>query len=295
VKKEKNKASAKATGAKKTKSESAPTEKKEGKRRRGIGGFACAVLSLFLFLAIAVGAGHGIRRGYRRVRGYIAATHQLQTVHIVGNKTMGKGTVLRLLQLPRSIPLEEIDVHLCRRRLLACPQISAAQVERAYPHALRLRIVERVPVLRLPRPEGGETPLVAADGMVFLPLDPVDWQRLPLLRGVTGVAGKPLEGISELCQALRTAAEVDGPLVASWRIITVDPGPSHQLDCFEVQCPEVQHLRLRVDDLPRQLEELHYLIEDFRRKKQIPIGRVDLTVPGKAYVKAGPQWTRMGE
>jgi cell division septal protein FtsQ len=270
-------------------------EKKEKKKKGGIGGLARAVLSLSLLLAVAVTVGRGVRMGYRRVHGHIIAAHRLQTVHIVGNKILSKDAVLRLLQLPRPIALEEIDVRLCRRRLLACPQILSAQVERAYPNGLRLRIGERVPVLRLPRLESGETPLVAADGMVFLAAESANWQHLPLLRGMTGVVGKKLDGIPELCQALRSAAELDAPLAAAWRSVALDPGSLDHPDCFEVQCPEIQHLRLRLDDLPRQLEELRYLLDDLRRKKQLPAGRVDLTIPGKAYVKANPQWTRMGE
>ncbi|MDR2030271.1 MAG: FtsQ-type POTRA domain-containing protein [Puniceicoccales bacterium] len=266
-------------------------------KRKKVGGFARVILTLFAALAIAIAVGRGVRIGYHRVRSHIAVAHRLRTVHIVGNRALAKDTIVRLLKLPRQISLEEIDVRLCRRRLLACPQIAAAQVERSYPDDLRLRIVERVPVLRLPPLDDGETLLVAADGMVFVALDPppANWQDLPLLRGMAGaVVGRTLAGVAELCQALRAAAEIDGQLVASWRVITVEPGMENFLDCFEVQCPDVQHLRLRMDNLPQQLEELGYILADWRKKKLLPLSRVDLTIPGKAYVKPGHFFGKIG-
>jgi cell division septal protein FtsQ len=260
---------------------------KAAPRRRARGKLLLFALALLAIGLSSVKMGACLRR---KVRSHIASQQQLTAVHVLNvGGGLRRDDIIQLLRLPAQPNLTEIDVRHCRRLLLHCPQIAGAQVELIHPHELRVRVVERVPQFRLMPSEGCPPPVVAADGVVFAGkgLDPEALRKLPILRG-WGAEEKNLPFIPELSQALREANRINPSLVATWLAFTVtreDFTPAGKLECFEVQSLAIQRIRLRSDNLPQQLEELAFILDGARRRRQLPIARVDLTVAGRAFVK----------
>jgi hypothetical protein len=103
-------------------------------------------------------------------------------IHQIDTQTDG---VLSLEQIRRwaGVKLDEnllaLDLSRVRRDLEAIPTIKSAAIERVLPHTLRIRISEREPIAQFVFPAPRSTNLwekavylLAADGMVMLPLEP---------------------------------------------------------------------------------------------------------------------------
>jgi hypothetical protein len=103
-------------------------------------------------------------------------------IHQIDTQTDG---VLSLEQVRRwaGVRLEDnllaLDLARVRRDLEGVPNIKSAAIERVLPHTLRIRISEREPIAQFVFPQPRSTNLwekgvylLAADGMVMLPLEP---------------------------------------------------------------------------------------------------------------------------
>jgi cell division septal protein FtsQ len=263
------------------------TVAKKSRPRRRIGKPLLFALFLILFAFLFVRTETCLQR---KVQTYIASGQRLNTIHISNvNGTLRREDILRLLQLPPRSSLIGIDVRRCRRLLLRCPQIASAQIERIHPHDLFIRVVERIPQFRLVPTEAYPTPVVAADGVIFpgIGLSPDAFQKLPLLRQWESKE-KILSFVPDLCHVLQEINGLNADLVPTWSSFTVtadDFVPPGKLECFEVQSSTVQHLRLRIHGLAQQLDELAFILDGARRRRQLPLSRVDLTIAGRAFIK----------
>jgi hypothetical protein len=233
--------------------------------------------------------------GARQLRGAVerrlAAKYRLERVEIRTAGTLPRGQVLQLLHLPRGTSLGAIDINRCRNNLLKCPQIRDAHVERAYPNTLAVKILERTPLFKVTQQEGREWLFVSADGFVFScsGLKESAIAALPQLHCSSKiVAGTTLFFVPQLCKILQEAKDIGGPTVGSWSSIFIDEGAygrTGKLEEFEVSCPAIAHLRMRSEGLPKQFEELDYVLRDARERHFLPLDRVDLSIRGRAYVK----------
>ncbi|MDR3317046.1 MAG: FtsQ-type POTRA domain-containing protein [Puniceicoccales bacterium] len=265
---------------------SGATKKKKGTPARVLRFLFWAIFSAVLCWSCVLGA--------QKIRffidGKVALGQRLERVEIATTGTMPRGQVLQLLRFPRGISLGKIDVHRCRARLKQQAQVLEAHVERVYPNALRIRILERTPVLRIRKGNGPGWLPVAADGVVFEGhgLFEKDLNDLPLLENVSTGESRILEFVPELSRTLALVRGINPSFYATWRAITVQESTcvaAGRLDGFEIRCDAIHHLRLRCEDIPRQLEELEYVLSDASDRHLFPLDRVDLSIAGRAYVK----------
>ncbi|MDR2577000.1 MAG: FtsQ-type POTRA domain-containing protein [Puniceicoccales bacterium] len=246
----------------------------------------CAV-----FLAVSLGQ-NCLQRVRSLVENRLAVRQRLERVEIVTTGTMPKDMILHLLRLPKVISLGEIDVRRCRARLLQSPQIAEAHVARCYPNALRVKVLERVPILKMRGTAEVDWLFVAADGVIFLgvglPQQAIN--AMPRLEGVNGTAHATLPFFPKLYRALSIAKTTNPNIYSTWHTIAVaNASDGEHFDEFEARSVEVHHLYLRIADIPRQIEELEYILCDARRRRLLPLERVDLSIPGRAYVKPAGQ------
>jgi cell division septal protein FtsQ len=140
-----------------------------------------------LATAVAMVPWEGLRRRYAVLDG----------LRIEGAHYLDVAEVARIAGLKEGQDLIALDLVRTRQRLMFHPRIARAEVTRRFPRGLRVRIVEREPVLLVRHGEPWE---MDASG-VLLP---------PLAAGVT--ADVPLLGGIDLA-ALRPGAQVGGPAV----------------------------------------------------------------------------------
>ncbi|MCI2420537.1 FtsQ-type POTRA domain-containing protein [Saccharopolyspora sp. K220] len=89
----------------------------------------------------------------------------VRSVEVVGNATLAQDQVVRAAGIEPGTPMLQVDVDDVQTRLRAMPKIAAAQVSLAWPSAVRVRIIERMPVAFLVARNGIQ--LVDADGVPF--------------------------------------------------------------------------------------------------------------------------------
>jgi cell division septal protein FtsQ len=207
---------------------------------------------------------------------------------------LDRAWVLKVLQLQREMELNAIDVRACRNALLRASQVMDADVERIYPATLRVRIRERVPVFRI-RPTGGaKVYLFDSEGYVFEQIG-ITKDKLGHIPHVLGLdadlisIGNHIPLVKDLftfwSQARRHAPE----LVKKWRMAVVDEQAYNlmgHLPFIEVRTDEVRSILFKSGSPAAQLEKLEYILNDARRRHQLPLQRIDLTVPDRAYVKS---------
>ncbi|HEU5333175.1 MAG TPA: FtsQ-type POTRA domain-containing protein [Actinocrinis sp.] len=103
------------------------------------------------------------------VAGYLIVWHTsvlaLDTVRVVGQKTVPAQQVVAAAGLRVGSPLASADLTGARDRVQRIPQIAAADVSRDWPHTVVISIVERTAAALVPN--GGGYDVVDAGGVVF--------------------------------------------------------------------------------------------------------------------------------
>jgi cell division septal protein FtsQ len=201
------------------------------------------------------------------------------------------------LELKNGDALPQYDVFALRRHLLATGQVREAFVERALPDTLRIRVTERVPVLRLAVDDGagGYKPyLVARDGTIYSgQLYPADFvHSLPWLAGeklqaLPAGGFKPAAGM-EVIEDLLTQAKADVPqLEAGWTVVDVsdfDARAQAPLSLLKVRSRDLGEVVFLAQDFHKQLERLALIAQDLHDKQILALG-VDLSFDQQAVVK----------
>jgi cell division protein FtsQ len=89
------------------------------------------------------------------------------------------------------------DLQRIRQQLEELPWIYRATVQRRWPSALEIDVVEQLPIARW-----GEDAFLNHEGEVFQPDDSNAWQSLPLLQGPEGTARRLMAGYQRILEIL---------------------------------------------------------------------------------------------
>ncbi|MDR2677777.1 MAG: FtsQ-type POTRA domain-containing protein [Puniceicoccales bacterium] len=235
----------------------------------------------------------------RPVAGHFAVPHRIQNIEFLTDGCLDRTWVLKVLQLQKEMELNAVDVQACRNALRRASQVIDADVERVYPSTLRVRIRERVPVFKVRLPDERRLYLLDADGHVFEQIGaPKD-----KLANVPYVLGLDIDRISvgdriplmkDLFIFWNHARRHAPELVRKWRMAVVDEAAYNlmgHLPFIEVRTDEVRSIIFKNESHSTQLEKLEYILNDARKRHQLPLQRIDLTVPDRAYVKPGPRFS----
>lgn len=107
----------------------------------------------------------------------------LREIIVSGNQRVSAETVGRAADLDRGRPLLTISRSTISARVAALPWIRAAEVRRAFPHSLSIRVEERVPLVWA-RTSEGET-LTVGDGGIVVAVGSEDQDTLVELTGAS--------------------------------------------------------------------------------------------------------------
>ena len=135
----------------------------------------------------------------------------------------------RTLALPKGAALMELDLERLRGRLLADGQVLAATLLRKFPDTLVVQVTERVPVarVRVETGTGGQTYLVARDGVVYLGSNYDDGmlRSLPWLDGIVlkteGAGFRPVANMEVVADLLARAQYEATHLYITWRVVSL--------------------------------------------------------------------------
>jgi cell division protein FtsQ len=89
----------------------------------------------------------------------------VRSMQVIGNTTLTTQNVLAAADVHVGEPMLQVDTGQIEARLRALPQVASAQVSLAWPSAVRLAVVERVPMAFVTTPNGIQ--LVDSEGVPF--------------------------------------------------------------------------------------------------------------------------------
>lgn len=114
------------------------------------------ILLLLVVFALVAGAGWLV---------FLSSVLAVERVEVSGVRTVGPGEVARTAAVPVGRPLARVDLDAVRTRVEAVPVVELAEVDRAWPHAVSIRVTERTPVAAVST--GATYRLVDDDGVLF--------------------------------------------------------------------------------------------------------------------------------
>ncbi|MDR1438092.1 MAG: FtsQ-type POTRA domain-containing protein [Puniceicoccales bacterium] len=271
--------------------------KKVSKSRTGVkktpkkGSIGILFFSLLAVSFLWFFVGSNISPGSKK---YLGIPHQVQRIEFFTNGTLDRNWVLRILHLQKQTDLDSIDVKYCRNALLRASQICEVEVERIYPSTLRIQLRERIPILKVRRENNQGYYFVDGSGYVFERVGPGkdEFESILLLDGTVDlrrvICGDHIPYVKDLERFL-TLARKRIPLIAQkWSSIRIDEDAynlMNRLPFIEVHGDDVCSILFRNDAYLQQFEKLEYILAEASRRHQLPLQKIDLTVPGRAYVK----------
>jgi cell division protein FtsQ len=115
---------------------------------------------------------------------------EVREIAVSGTSTIPASAVQQAAAVRTGVPLARIDADSVRRQVASLPQVAAVDVDRSWPHTLRLTVRERSPVAVLHA--RGSTRLVDASGMAYAAASPEAaraGRTLPEMRADPGGGG----------------------------------------------------------------------------------------------------------
>ncbi|TVP76305.1 MAG: FtsQ-type POTRA domain-containing protein [Puniceicoccaceae bacterium] len=203
------------------------------------------------------------------------------------------GTVI---ELRRGLTLMEVDIHDMKQRLEAHGQVRSASVERVFPDALRIRVRESEPVLRMRvAGPGGQSELriVARDGTIYTGVGypQATLRRMPFVVPHVHPDGKirPMRGIDRVAELLEDARRTQPNFYRTWQIVSLkhytgDPDLPGQV--IEVQSSIVPRIIFGLStDFAQQLDRLSVILNYVQSRGNPAIKRIDLSLRESAAVQ----------
>lgn len=206
------------------------------------------------------------------------------------------GWLSSVLGLKVGMSLMDADIHGLKARLEGEGQVESASVERVFPNALRVKITERSPIMRLAVTGADGKPrqrIVAIDGTIY---DGIGYGRtfmasLPFVHPYLHSNGKytPMLGIDRVGELLNLARQSQPKMFSTWELISLKhysgsvdlPG-----QIIEVRSKLVPRILFSPSmDFSRQLDRLVYILRFVKEKGNPSIERIDLSLPRSAAVQ----------
>jgi cell division protein FtsQ len=185
----------------------------------------------------------------------------VRSAQVTGNTSIGTARIERAADVPVGTPLLRVDLDAIRRRVESIPAIRSADVSRAWPHRVRVAVVERTPIAVVNRGDGLQA--LDVDGVLFGSYATKP-HRLPLVRTEPGT---PTEALAE-------GGKVIGSLPASiaGRVAMIDV---ESIDDIALVLRNGRRIEWgSAEDSEQKAEVLAVLL---RR----PGSTIDVTVPGR--------------
>lgn len=239
-------------------------------------------LAAFMFLS-----------GLLLVGGYAALAHSgvftVREAEVLGTDNLSRLEILRAAGIGADTSLLSLPVAKVKARILAVPWVETADLERDWPHGVRIAVVERRPAL-LALVED-ELYYLDAEMKPFTPVRADETLDLPVISGLS--KADLLSPDDEMLELMRDARDLIAALPAE---VTALGGRLSEVHLDRVWglslvlSDLVPTVRLGLDDHGQRLEALRPLVEDLARRGELKRALlIDLSAPRRAVVRLGRQ------
>lgn len=224
---------------------------------------------------------------------YENKTFAIQQIEVLNDGEIAPDQIRRWSGVKAGQNLLALNLAVVKRDLELAPNIQAASVERILPRTLRVRVIEREPLLQVyvpqPRPDGGyDMALLYLDeeGCVMPPLDPRQRaappsrppDQYPVVAGIKFtemLPGRRLES-PQIRAALQLVTAFDrSPMVGVDELRRIDVSSP---EILQVTTAQGSQISFSVRDLDRQLRRWREIFELGQRMGK-GIATLDLSVP----------------
>jgi hypothetical protein len=266
------------------------------KRLSRWGRFAALGLGAIILLG---GLAYGIHFSTRQLSALNPAPAQqsLETVDFVSDGVLNESWFRRNFPLDQETASLDYDIFGLQEKLLRHGQIQDATVAIELPSTLIVRIVEKVPVmrLRLRKPDGEiAVMLIASDGSVYEGEEypPEALRRLPGLDRVRpqwdGDEIRPIPGVDLVAQLLDRARLLFPQLYADWKVVSFerfDGDPQNPGTLIFVKSGFVERITFAPQAFDPQLRKLNEVVTLAREQNSRGLRKVDVSFPGQAIIE----------
>lgn len=201
-----------------------------------------------------------------------------------------------VIELRRGVTLMEIDIHQIKQDLESSGQVALASVEREFPDALKIKVKERIPALRI-RVVGAdgqsEDRILARDGMLYkgIGYPKATLRKLPFVVPYQYPEGgvQPMRGIETVAQLLDATRRMQPDFYKTWQIVNLkhysgDPELPGQI--IEVKTSMVPRIIFgRNSDFEKQLDRLGVIMNYVQSRGNPAVKRIDLSLQASAAVQ----------
>jgi len=203
------------------------------------------------------------------------------------------GTVI---ELRRDTTMMEIDIHEMKRQLEASGQVKTASVQREFPNALKIKIEEHEPVLRMRVMGANEQPelrIVSRAGTIFqgVGYPQATLSQLPFVvpyRHLTGGI-KPMGGIEQVADLLELTRRTQPNFFRTLQLVSLEHfsgDPDLPGEVIEVRTTMVPRIIFGTNtDFAQQLDRLAVILNYVQARGNPALKRVDLSLPKDAAVQ----------
>lgn len=225
------------------------------------------------------------------------AQQYLEKVDFVSDGVLNERWFLRRFPLDQDVPSLEYDIFGLQSKLLTHGQIDSATVSIELPSTLIVRVVEKVPVMRLRvRTPSGEIAvlLIASDGSVYKGEEypPEALRRLPGLDGVRpqwdGDEIRPIPGVDLVAGLLGRARILFPDVYADWKVVSFerfDGDPKDPGALIYVKSGFIDRITFAPQAFDPQLRKLNEVVALAREQGLRGLRKVDVSFPDQAIVE----------
>ena len=208
---------------------------------------------------------------------FFSTTFAANSVEVAGSTRVDDLTIRNAAQVPLGGPLARVDLDSIEERVADLPPLADVRVSRAWPHAVRITVTDRVPVAALAT--SGRWRLVDADGFVWgrsasAPRD------LPKVRAGKGVRREAVREAARVVTALPRGLAAE---VAEIEVRTIDQITLQLADGLTVRWGSAERSALKAEVLAAMVSSDEALVIGEGEDAQ-PAGVVDVSVPTQPTV-----------
>jgi cell division protein FtsQ len=190
---------------------------------------------------------------------------KIKRIEISGEKRLSSQIILRWAQIAQGDNLLGVNIFSARKRLLAHPWITTAEISRQLPDTIRIHIREHRPLAVV---DFGKTYLLNTKGELFKIWEPTDPKHLPRITGLTfsdiklpGTSlSKAFDAVMEVLKLGQQAPHVN--LSRKVKQIQVDRDIGLTLYGFT----DIKAVKLGYHDFQAKYHRLHRILEHFKRQ-----------------------------
>ena len=212
--------------------------------------------------------------------GYFKTVH----LNIQGCRTLDKKTVLAQAKLSRGLNIFSVNLSTTRKRLLAHPWISEAEVSREIPSGIHIRIKEHEPLAII---DINRKFLLNNQGRLFKEWEASDPVNLPVVDGLAfsdlnvgdGSYSRPFNAVMTVLQLGKN----NGSILTNKEIRKIEVDKDIGLTIYASN--SLGALKLGYDDYPSKYKRLQEVLFYLKKNQNIPIlNSIDLNNPNRIVV-----------